>query len=298
MKRLTYSTPWFLTAAVAGMVFLSIGGCFEPADTSLVLARVGKRVLTLDALNRQIPAEYRLSISREQLINQVKEWIDAEVLYQEALQSGIDRDPVVHERLERMKRDLLCAEMIKRGTAQQQAPVVDAAAVEAYYQNNRASFIRSGAVARYSAVVVDSLKRAWLIREKISPLTFDEFARTWSVAAVIPVDSTRYVRLNTLDSTLAAAISQTKKGGISAPVAVRGKFYIVYMIDKLPAGTEATLPEVTDEIVDQLSRNTSSSSLESYIASLRSGMEIEYHFERIPAQSALPVPPGLTPIAR
>src|SRR5665647_3956363 len=93
----------------------------DKSKNEKVIARVGKATLTLENLKNSIPSEYSDQITRDQNINYVKQWIDRELLFQEAVNQKIDRDPVIKERLMKMKMDLLAAEMLDRYSMKIQA---------------------------------------------------------------------------------------------------------------------------------------------------------------------------------
>ena len=89
------------------VVFAAIAGfsCRQKTQ-GLIVARVGEHVLTLDDLYKSIPPEYSDFITREQMINYVKQWIDNEILYEEALRQKIDKEDAIKTRLARMKQAL------------------------------------------------------------------------------------------------------------------------------------------------------------------------------------------------
>ena len=59
-----------------------------------IVARVGNDYLTLAELKESIPAEYSDVITRDQNVLYVRQWINTEILYQEAVRLGIDQEPV------------------------------------------------------------------------------------------------------------------------------------------------------------------------------------------------------------
>ena len=103
-----------VTALVITSVTATIITQCNTKPSSPVIARVGKSILTVEDFQKSIPPEYSDQITREQNINYVKQWIDTELLFKEAMRQKIDRDPVIRDRLEKMKKDLLAAEMMNR----------------------------------------------------------------------------------------------------------------------------------------------------------------------------------------
>jgi len=115
-----------------------------------IVARVGQHVLTLDDLYKSIPPEYSDFITREQMVNYVKQWIDNEILYEEALRQKVDREDAIKVRLMRMKQDLLCAEMINRNSISSQNIQISDDMIQNYYNENKTnSFAKKTPPATY-----------------------------------------------------------------------------------------------------------------------------------------------------
>ena len=114
-------------------VFLLSVFCQMPSNTP-VIARVGKATLTLHDLNANIPPEYSAEITREQNINYVKQWIDAELFYQEAIRKKIDKESDIKKRLSTMKKDLLAAELMNRTSLTINTKTIDDNAIHAFYE--------------------------------------------------------------------------------------------------------------------------------------------------------------------
>ncbi|MDD5676134.1 MAG: hypothetical protein PHC61_18320, partial [Chitinivibrionales bacterium] len=139
----------FCRIAAGGFaLFALMVGCASK-EKSVILARVGKAVLTIDDVKAAIPPDYRESFKGDQIINYVKEWVDAEILYQEALRRKIDREPEVARRCYAIERDVLCAELIHRATFDRDNSAISDSAVAAFYQAHARSLVRDRDVIKY-----------------------------------------------------------------------------------------------------------------------------------------------------
>ncbi len=105
-----------------------------------IIAKVNNISLTLEELNQEIDAynnlvpedkpELKIS-TREQKIKYLKdEMVKRTMLYQEALDNGLDRNEEILRALERTKRDLLVVELIKQETGKVD---VSSKEIEDYY---------------------------------------------------------------------------------------------------------------------------------------------------------------------
>ncbi len=266
---------------VVAMVF-AWAGC-ESRDPDQVVARVGNSTLTLDDLFKSIPPEYSDHITREHMISYVKQWIDTELLYQEALRRRIHKEPEIRDRLQKMKRDLLSAEIISRSTVvgADKNPV-GPKDVETYYEEHKEALTRNTAVAKYVEIVVDDAKTAWQVRNQITDENFLDLAARYSTIPVEDPRSAEFIPIDRLPSEIGAVIEKTKISGTSVPFEMADGYHIVRVLDKQDAGTISSINEVREEIVGTLATENQKEDIESLLSSLRLKTDLEYHFDKIP----------------
>jgi peptidyl-prolyl cis-trans isomerase C len=267
-----------ISVAVAGTLL----SCKNKSQ-SPVIARVGSSVLTLDNLYKSIPPEYSDFVTREQMINYVKQWIDNEILYQEALRQKIDKEDEIKERLKRMKQDLLCAEIINRNAGSAQNIQISDAMLEQYYNENKSKFLRAKDAVRYIQIVVDDAAAAWNVRAKVTP---DNFLYCASQYSKIPVPDPRTVPYATLDEIppqIAKEIAVMRIGGTSNPIKTDLGYHIVRILDKQAKGSIKLLDEVREDIVNILSTKTQNAAIERMLSGLRSKMAVEVHLDVVPS---------------
>ena len=248
---------------------------------SPVIARVGRSVLTLEDLNKSIPSEYSSRISREQRINYVKQWIDTELLYQEALRQKIDKEIDIRLRLEKMKKDLLGAEMISRNSFGTNKQKFSEEAINNYYEQHKESFIRESDVVKYIEIVVDNVKTGWKVRNMITQNNFLELAAQFSTIPVRDPNTAPYIPLNSLPPELSSVIFTIRINGTTSPIKLPDGVRIVRVLDKQNAGDTCLVEEVKDEIVSALSTQSQKKDIENLLADLRQKTDYEFHFELI-----------------
>ncbi|MBD3390379.1 MAG: hypothetical protein GF418_00050 [Chitinivibrionales bacterium] len=280
-KRRAVILSVMLVAALCGAVG-SIGFTCQKRTDSPIIARVGRAVLTLDDVYERIPPEYSDRISREQKINYVKQWIDTELLYQEALRQNIHRETEIRERLNEMRRDLLSAEIISRNSFAAGKYTVSEDAVRAHYEEHRDSFVRETDVIKSLEIVVDDLKTAWNVRNQVTHDNFLDLAVRYSTAPVQDPRSLPYVPVNLLPPAVADVVVAIKVNGTTAPIEVDGAFHIIRVLDKQEAGTTCSLEEVREDIISTLSTEAQKRHMEDLLSNLRLKVDHEFHFDRIP----------------
>lgn len=249
-----------------------------------VVARVGESVLTLDELYKSIPPEYSDFITREQIVNYVKQWVDNKILYYEAIRLKIDKEETIRDRLKRMKEDLLCAEMVSRNAVSPQEVKVPEEAIEAYYNDNKANFVREKNVAKYLQIVCDDINTAWKVRSLVTPDNFMSLAAQYSKVPPPDSKSLSYVKLSDIPPEVAQEISSTRINGTTNVIKAGSSFCLVRVLDKQPKGTMCQLPEVRDDIANILAAKMQNAALERLISSLRTKMIVEAHLDLITEQ--------------
>ena len=274
MKKFVFS---FLAAICIAWI-----GC-ESRDIGQIVARVGNSTLTLDDLFKSIPPEYSDHITREHMISYVKQWIDTELLYQEALRRRIHKEPEIRNRLQKMKRDLLSAEIISRSTVvgADRNPVAPKE-VQAYYEKHKDDFIRNTAVAKYVEIVVEDAKTAWQVHNQITDENFLDLAARYSTVPVEDPRSAEFIPILRLPEEIGAVIEKTRISGTSVPIEMVDGYHIVRVLDKQDAGTTSDIDEVREEIVGTLATENQKEDIENLLSSLRLKTDLEYHFDKIP----------------
>jgi hypothetical protein len=261
-------------------------GCSEK-DTSPVIARVGRSVLTLNNLYQRIPPEYSDKISREQMISYARQWMDAELLYQEALRQKINKEKIIHDRIIRMEKDLLSAEVLQRNLPSS-GPGISEDAISEYFEKNKQMFTRDADVVKILDMIVPDAKTAWTVRNVLaaSPESFAAVAAKYSVVPLPEPADAPLVTLTSLLPAVAAVVSTIKVGGTTSPVEAEDGVHIIRVLDKQFKGSTSTLDEVRDEIVSALSAERQKGQLDNYLVKLKLTMNQEFNADRIPGTNA------------
>jgi peptidyl-prolyl cis-trans isomerase C len=103
-----------------------------------VYATVNGTDLTDSDLRALVPSGIYERLTPEHKANIVDDWIQNELLYQEALKEGIDRQPQIQHLLNQAERQLLSNELLERRLSSVQAPSDDV--LKAYYKANEELF--------------------------------------------------------------------------------------------------------------------------------------------------------------
>ena len=140
---------------------IGIWGCEGPQKASVV-AQVGNRYLTIEALEKRIPAPFAGTLSPKEKQRLVENWIEEELLHQEALRQKLDRDSELSDRIDRAVRQLLANELMTRTYARNAEISEDE--ILTYYEEHRADFERNQLELRVRHLVVadrNAMNRTW-----------------------------------------------------------------------------------------------------------------------------------------
>lgn len=258
-------------------------GC-KRANKSPVIARVGNSVLTLDDLYRNIPPEYSEQITREQNINYVKQWIDTELLLREAIRRKIDRDPQIKDRLEKMKKDLLSAEMISRYTSQRQI-AIDDNSVHQYYAQHKNEFVRNRDMVKHLDITVDDQQTAQTIYRSAHSDNFLSLAEQYSKHPFTDTVNLPFVPVDELQPELIKAISAIAVSGITPPIKTETGYHVVRVLEKLNKGSICKEEEVWEEIVNLLTSNVQKDEIEKLLSDLRLKNDVQFNADLITGSS-------------
>ncbi len=248
------------------LLALALGACGDaPADAGdgAVVARVGAAALTeadlADALG-DAPAGLDTVAAREQLVEQ---WVQRELLVQEARRRGLDGDPAVARRVAEAERSTLEQVALESFFDRTPAGPSDAD-LQAYYDRHRdALALREPYVRLRHLRLADPARaaeaQASLARAVASPypdslftLVAAEYADDPAGAVAFAAEYTSEAQIGGLDETLGARVAGLSAGAEVAVVPVGGVVHVVQVVDRVPAGTVPPLRLVRDELAERL----------------------------------------------
>jgi parvulin-like peptidyl-prolyl isomerase len=266
---------------------LAVSGCSRKTQ-SPVVARVGDAVLTVADLEASIPVEYRDRITREQNVNYVKQWIDTELLYQEALKRKYHKDEQIRARVESMRRDLLSADLLTRENIESGETSVTDTMVQQYYQQNRETFVRPREVVRVMQMVLETFPLAQSVKAQATPASFARLAEQHGAGQAEEVALVPFVPLEELPVEFKTALRDVKTGVTVGPIPMEDGFYLLHLVDRQPPGSVATLDEVRETILERLNSQVQKRAIERFLSQLRMRTNVTYNFAAIPGSRGVP----------
>ena len=262
-----------LTFFIIITLFIS---CQKTSD-SPVIARVGKSTLTLSDFKECIPPEYTSLITEEENINYVRQWIDAELFYQEALRQKIDKEKDIKKRLIKMKKDLLSAELLNRISLNTSSLQIENNLIHQYYEKNKDTFKREKNIAKYIEIFVSDSKVAWYITKNANSENILTLAAEYSQNPVPENMNIPFVPIENIPVEIRSTIQSMQNGTISIPIKTDIGYHVLYLIEKLDKGGICSEDEVKDDIIYILSNNIQKERINNFLSELRLKTNIEFN---------------------
>ena len=127
---------------VAIVLALVCAGCFKSSETDAIdeeiYATVNGKALTESGLMAIVPKGFYDRLTREHKRKIIEDWVNRELLYQEAARLGIDREPEIKRLLENSNRNLLSNELLERELSEIAHPSGEVLAQ--YYEDHKEYF--------------------------------------------------------------------------------------------------------------------------------------------------------------
>jgi peptidyl-prolyl cis-trans isomerase C len=284
-----------LCAAAVSLIFLACRSRQPgPGTQSPVLVRVDGKDVTvgeaqaeLDHLPPRLRATYASTSEKQREFMQ--RLIDAELLANKAKALGYDKDPEV---IASTKRAMVRRFLEARDAASQAGSEVSPLTVEAFYRDNQAMF-HAPERARVTQVIVSDGERAtevWRLatasadrhrgdtaadiaafKELVTKYSVDDASKSvgGDVTFVIgpPDDPLRPLGIG--------AFALKRAGDVTAPIDIDGRFYILKLRERVPAGPRPLDDGVSDRIKRILADKRRSAEREEMLSALRRGVRVE-----------------------
>lgn len=256
-------------------------GCKKETVKGTVIARVNKSVFTLEELNEQIPPYLSVPADRKKAF--VDEWINTELVYEEAIRKGTDKDEGVKKKMELLIKQYLANELLSK-RLEGEGDVSDFE-VKEYFQEHERDFNSQIKIAH---ILLSTEAEARKILEKLKDREdFITLARTFSQDSITATNGgllPRYFKFGEMFDTPefeTGAFGIGKIGGLSDVVKTDYGYHIIKLIDRKPTKEKITLEDVGMQIKQYLITNKQKNVMDTWLDSLKTNADIETHYELI-----------------
>ncbi len=267
------------------LVFCS--GTDEPQGT--VLARVNNEVLTLEDLMYQVPPDFRDQIESEGLSEIVENWISTELLYQKAVEKGLDDDPEVKAIIKVGIRDAVVRRLIDIELGEK--VIISTAMVDSIYALQKDSYKLDEDRFRASHIFSKSAGDAEAIFKRLGK--GDDFATLAIDYSQDRQSAERggdigYFGVDDIDPAFIEAARRLEVGAYSKPVKTAYGYHIIKLTDRQKAGDDLDSLEAKRNISESLYTARHAEAFNQLLENLKTGAKIERYPLTDPKETVSP----------
>ena len=256
----------------------------EAPKTGPYLAMVGKTQITQADLEREIKGlpDFAQKLfegpeGKEKFLNEL---IKKELLYQEALKRGIDKDPEYQKKIEEFKKLTLIGLLLDK-EIESKAKVTEQDA-KAYYEKNKAE-IASVSQIKASHILVKTEAEAKKLEEMLKKGgNFAELAKKYSIDAGSAKNGgdLGYFSSGQMVPEFEQAAARLKPGEISEPLKTKFGYHLIKVADK-KTGKPVEFEKVKNVLLQRLSAEKQKEVFDAFIESLKKSFKVEINKEAV-----------------
>jgi hypothetical protein len=224
--------------ALAAAVMVACKGGRQ-VDESEVVARVGDAVLTADDLERLDADQHKVKmptyLTKEDLM---EEWVRSEVLYQHAVDEGVDKEVECAWRLHNSAKGVVIQRFWELNVYEKYPKVSDEEALK-WYEENKNEKYRARTTGVWLRRILFNTKESAdaAVRRLRAGEDFSEIARSESVSPEkMEAGNLGYRRLEDVSPAYRAAIAKMKEGAIAGPFKLASFYVVIKLEDRVEAG--------------------------------------------------------------
>ncbi|MBT4485507.1 MAG: hypothetical protein HOC71_17710 [Candidatus Latescibacteria bacterium] len=179
--KIPFQKKWYVNCGLLICLFSVVcSGCLDKDDSAetdeQVYATVNGTKLTESELQALVPREFYGKMTPSHKKEIVTEWVNNELLYQRALELGIDEEPEIARILKKSRLDLLSTELLERTLSDIEIP--DDETLKKYYEESKDYFILHSTEYRIRYALFDNRNEANEFYDKIKRgASFSELAK-------------------------------------------------------------------------------------------------------------------------
>ncbi len=280
----------FLLASVLLLTAAGVFGCagegeVPPEARGRVIARVNDSVLTEEELTSSIPEFFGDLYSDGGKKEYVKQWVEDELLYQEAIKEGLQLDEEIKRKVDQFQHMLLEEEVLKKhleGKVQ-----ITYEEISEYYAGNKELFTLDENEYKLSKLILEDEETARAVAEelRVAPERYAGLMEEETYRGRITVVDMGFYTAGELLETFGNGMEQYEVGKVSQIVRTSpGSCYMLRIMEYREKGFVREPGEVEDQIRGILMRMKSESIRQELMDQLKREADIEIVSEYLDSQ--------------
>lgn len=254
---------------------LIVTGCNQQTvESSQVLATVKNKTLALDQVLQEIPAIAIQQDSARAVQEYVDNWIERQVILNEAIRLGVNQQPSVQAKLQRSENQILSQSLQDFIIAKHLSEIeITDQEVQQYYQSNKDQFVLQERHVRYRHLTAASLEDAQSgKRQLLRGVTWETVVSRFSVTPQDNLNESQHFwaisEAGNGIPTLNRYLNQIGMQEISLITRSGNNFHFVQLMEDRAQGEHPDLDWLMDQIKDWLLIEKSRRYYDSYVKNL------------------------------
>lgn len=259
----------------------------DPGAANDRIVRVGGDFLSVEQLETMIQSADRTAFSTEEKAALVQNWIELELLYNEAVKRGLHNDPAIKSRILMLEKELLADHLVFL-ELQERVKVAESE-IEEYFRSNEREYTCEFKV---SHILVNTEEEAENVLELLKTNTFAWVANRHSLDPVAKRGGDLgYLTKGNMIPEFESVVFGMQPGETSGIVQSALGFHIIHLADVREARVGISPAEVREQIVSTLLMEKRKEAYREFFESLKRSADIEFYnkiYEQVNARAASP----------
>ena len=269
-------------AAIGMMVGCGIifSACRHQPEQTKELARVDDQTLTTDAVHRQL--DNSTGISEMQMRMFARQWVNSELLYQEAKRQGIDHSDAVLKNIEDARRQLTINALLEKDVFTDTPQSVSKEEVAIYFRNHLEEFALRDDIVQVSLAVFAEREPAASFREAAlqgagwdAAIAASRSPAGGTGALLTKTDSAFYTQATLIPSKLWKVSSALGAGEVSFPVKTSEGYFVILLLGSYQRGSTPPMEYVEEAIRGRLAMQHRQERFTAYLENIRKKHDVQ-----------------------
>ena len=243
-----------ISVSIVALVAFS---CSQRTEQSEEIARVDDQTLTREKIHEVFDSA--AGVSEVQMRMFAREWVNSEILYQEAKREGLDHSDGVLKSLEEARRQLAINALLDKEVFTESPQSISGTEAAAYFRTHAEEFALRDDIVELSLAVFAEREPAASFRETAlegggwqTALNAAQAPVDGKVPLITKADSAFFTQSSLFPSKLWKVATALGPGEVSFPVKTNSGYFVIMLIGSYPRGSTSPLEYVQDAIKSRL----------------------------------------------